>query len=132
MLGETRERIEKAGLKAPELIRCDSARLPFKDESFDGIHAGAALHCWPRVSMSLSEVYRVLKPGGGFYASTILSSDDLNSNLMNSRSSGRRPFTVFPSVEYLEDEFRKAGFELVQGRREGRGCAILRAVKKPM
>ena len=30
----------------PELIRCDSAKLPLKSDSLSAIHAGAAMHCW--------------------------------------------------------------------------------------
>ena len=28
-------------------VRADIARLPFPDDSVDGLHAGAAIHCWP-------------------------------------------------------------------------------------
>ncbi|CAN0488729.1 unnamed protein product, partial [Scytosiphon promiscuus] len=54
------------------LPRCDASKLPLKTESMDGIHAGAALHCWMRQEDSLSEVHRVLKPGKGFFATTFL------------------------------------------------------------
>lgn len=48
------------------------SRLPLKTESLHGVHAGAALHCWSKLEDSLSEVYRVLKPGKGFFATTFL------------------------------------------------------------
>ena len=48
------------------------SKLPLKTESLDGVHAGAALHCWSKLEDSLSEVYRVLKPGKGFFATTFL------------------------------------------------------------
>lgn len=54
------------------LQRCDVSKLPLKTESLDGVHAGAALHCWSKLEDSLSEVYRVLKPGKGFFATTFL------------------------------------------------------------
>jgi ubiquinone/menaquinone biosynthesis C-methylase UbiE len=28
-------------------IRADIARMPFLSDSLDGVHAGAAIHCWP-------------------------------------------------------------------------------------
>lgn len=54
------------------LNRCDVSRLPIRTESLDGVHAGAALHCWTKLEESLAEVYRVLKPGRGFFATTFL------------------------------------------------------------
>ena len=54
------------------LLRADVGRLPFASESLGAIHAGAALHCWPNPSQAMAEISRVLKPGGVFVASTIL------------------------------------------------------------
>lgn len=52
--------------------RCDVSKLPVRTESLDGVHAGAALHCWTKLEEALSEVHRVLKPGKGFFATTFL------------------------------------------------------------
>lgn len=52
--------------------RCDVSKLPVQTESLDGVHAGAALHCWTKLEQALSEVHRVLKPGKGFFATTFL------------------------------------------------------------
>lgn len=54
------------------LVRADVARLPFTTGSVAGIHAGAALHCWPNPQAAVAEISRVLKPGGVFVASTFL------------------------------------------------------------
>ena len=53
-----------------ERVRADITRMPFKSGSFDGVVAGAALHCWPRLPDALREIRRVLRPGGAFYATT--------------------------------------------------------------
>lgn len=131
MLAETKRRIKEENLRLPELVRCDSARLPFKSNSLDAIHAGAAIHCWPQLNTSLSEVFRVLKPGGVVYASTFL-------NLL-SMASGRKitndnaPFNEFTSIEELKTMFENAGFNVMRGqvnvRKEGSGCAIIKAIK---
>lgn len=133
MLKQTRKLIRRENLPIPELVRCDSARLPFRDASIDFIHAGAAMHCWPRVEVALREIYRVLKPGGLFYTTTILNSVTGEQISNNSIISSNTPFNQFPSVQYLEDLLQKAGFQgeqgNVRGRQEGRGCAVLKASK---
>lgn len=51
MLEETRRRCVEEGINPPELIRMDSSRLPFASNSLDAVHAGAAMHCWPRLEL---------------------------------------------------------------------------------
>lgn len=55
------------------LVRADVGRLPFPTGSVAGLHAGAALHCWPNPQAAFAEISRVLAPGGVFVASTFLS-----------------------------------------------------------
>lgn len=57
----------KVGLK---LVRADIARLPFASNELGGVHAGAAIHCWPAPENAVAEVARVLRPGGVFVLST--------------------------------------------------------------
>lgn len=54
------------------LVRADVGRLPFATGSVAGLHAGAALHCWPDPAAAFAEISRVLAPGGVFVASTFL------------------------------------------------------------
>ena len=82
MLAETRRRLKgKPGqgagekddgdrLVAPELLRADVAALPLRSGAIAAVHAGAAMHCWPELERGLTEIRRVLQPGGRFYATT--------------------------------------------------------------
>ncbi|CAM8878055.1 unnamed protein product [Rhodiola kirilowii] len=54
------------------LVRADIAQLPFVSNSIDAVHAGAALHCWPSLSVAVAEISRVLRPGGVFVATTFI------------------------------------------------------------
>lgn len=54
------------------LVRADVSRLPFSSGTIDGVHAGAALHCWPSPSNAIAEINRVLRSGGVFVGTTFL------------------------------------------------------------
>ncbi|XP_027177354.1 uncharacterized methyltransferase At2g41040, chloroplastic [Coffea eugenioides] len=54
------------------LVRADISRLPFPSGSVDGVHAGAALHCWPSPSNAVAEINRILRSGGVFVGTTFL------------------------------------------------------------
>ncbi|MEW6670704.1 MAG: class I SAM-dependent methyltransferase [Thermodesulfobacteriota bacterium] len=45
----------------------DSVRIPFKDRSFDAVFDFGVLHHVPDWQAALSEIERILKPGGIFY-----------------------------------------------------------------
>ena len=47
-------------------MQADAEKLPFDDESFDAIINVESSHCYPHIDSFLSEVRRVLAPGGCF------------------------------------------------------------------
>lgn len=115
----------------PELIRCDSALLPFKSSSIDAIHAGAAMHCWQNVEQSLTEVYRVLKPGGRFYATTFI--DPTIAKLLQFEKVlfKRHGLTIYASADDIRETVKWAGFDGQNGschvRKEGSHCVVVKA-----
>jgi len=131
MLLETARRCDEEGIPRPSLmVRADVARLPFATNSIDFVHAGAAMHCWPRLTDSLSEVHRVLKPGGKFYASTFFSTfPNVMSPNRRTGGSSSSGFYLFSDQDEIERFVRGAGFPECRVRKEGRGCAIVKAVK---
>lgn len=50
---------------------CDAQAIPFPDDTFDGVLAYHMLYHVPDRAKALSEVRRVLRNGGRFYASTV-------------------------------------------------------------
>ena len=139
MLQETRRRFLEEGLTPPETVRLDSAKLPFADNSVDFLHAGAAMHCWPRLPQALAEVHRVLKPRGKFFASTFFRTIQgtpgvlKRLGLANRRASDGGMY-MFEDEGEIENFLRDAGFcgeaGQVHIRRQGRGCAIVKAMKQ--
>jgi len=67
MIKETSAAIKKLGLKNVELQQMDAGKLHLPDNYFDVVLCGFAVFLFPN---ELSEVYRVLKPGGQFGATT--------------------------------------------------------------
>ncbi|MEN8185844.1 MAG: bifunctional demethylmenaquinone methyltransferase/2-methoxy-6-polyprenyl-1,4-benzoquinol methylase UbiE [Bacteroidota bacterium] len=49
-----------------EMVLGDSENLPYKDNSFDAATVGFGVRNFENLEKGLSEIYRVLKPGGSF------------------------------------------------------------------
>lgn len=63
MLREGRNRLLDEGLVLPTMV-CDAERLPFADNSFDLVSVAFGLRNMTHKDQALSEMRRVLKPGG--------------------------------------------------------------------
>jgi ubiquinone/menaquinone biosynthesis C-methylase UbiE len=66
MLAQCEERLRQARGRL-RLVRGDSQRLPFADNSFDAITCSHSFHHYPRQDMVVSEMHRVLRPGGRLF-----------------------------------------------------------------
>lgn len=123
-------------LGGTELFRADVANLPFTSGSLDGVHSGAALHCWPSVQDGLSEVCRVLKPSGRFFATTFHKDAYYGRTLQPistlSRSLGI--WTASPFLFFENDELiyllRAAGFADIRVENRN-GFMIVKCIKGP-
>lgn len=58
----------KFGLRQPGYVALDVHALPFADESFGAVTVIEALHHFPDYARALSEIHRVLRPGGILYS----------------------------------------------------------------
>ena len=92
------------------------------------MHAGAALHCWPRLEQSLCEVARALRPGGRFFATTFFEGA-MPGQFAQQRQPGSGQMRMFKDETELVELLLCAGFDAatLDVRREGRACAIIRA-----
>jgi len=65
MLEIGRQKVEKAGLKGIiELLNGDSETINFKDNTFDAVTVAFGVRNFQQLEKGLSEILRVLKPGG--------------------------------------------------------------------
>ena len=143
MLVEARRRIRadadvSSSSTILDLVRCDVARIPMRSDSIDAFHAGAAMHCWPDIEASLGEIFRVLVPGGRYFATTFLSNyfagvagAERGANGGTDLPRNVQAFQYFPSLEYLKDLLVDAGFEKSKVSVEliGRACVVMRCEK---
>jgi demethylmenaquinone methyltransferase / 2-methoxy-6-polyprenyl-1,4-benzoquinol methylase len=67
MLAVGRKKIKEEGLTDRiEMIQGDSEDLPFENDSFDAITVAFGVRNFENLEKGLSEIYRILKPGGIF------------------------------------------------------------------
>mmetsp|Transcript_5665 Transcript_5665/g.14147 ORF Transcript_5665/g.14147 Transcript_5665/m.14147 type:complete len:393 (-) Transcript_5665:49-1227(-) len=141
MLTEARRRIKADPELSPDslktsldLVRLDVGQIPMKTESIDCLHAGAAMHCWPDLDAAAAEIYRVLKPGGRYFATTFLATYFRNVAAMDGQqgmSPSQQAFQYFDSVDTLKDLLVRGGFEESKVNIEvlGAACVVIRAEK---
>lgn len=68
MLEVGRRKLKKKKLTGTiELLKADSENIPFENEKFDAAIVGFGVRNFENLKEGLTEIYRVLKPGGVFY-----------------------------------------------------------------
>ncbi len=72
MLARARRAAEARGLAGLHFVRADAHHLPFADAVFDLVLSHNGLHCYPDPPRAVSELARVLKPGGALRGSAIV------------------------------------------------------------
>lgn len=67
MLAIGKLKLEKLQLKnRVEMVQADSEEIPFDNETFDAVTVAFGVRNFENLNKGLSEIYRVLKPGGTF------------------------------------------------------------------
>ncbi len=132
-------------LQQIEFIKGDSENLPFENNSFDAISVSFGIRNFENLELGLSEIFRVLRPGGlfiiletsvptrfpwkqgyAFYSRFILptigkmfSKDKVAYRYLSESAS------VFPYGEALNNILRKIGFIEVENRPQTLGVATI-------
>ncbi len=92
------------------------------------------MHCWPDLNAAVSEIHRVLKPGGRYFASTFLSTYFQSLSEMDGQAgvaSSQQAFQYFDSIDALKDLLIMGGFDEDKIMIEvlGAACVVIRAEK---
>uniref|UniRef100_A0A7S1Y1Y9 Methyltransferase type 11 domain-containing protein n=1 Tax=Grammatophora oceanica TaxID=210454 RepID=A0A7S1Y1Y9_9STRA len=139
MLSEARRRINSDPKISDsrtrlDLVRLDVGKIPMQDASVDALHAGAAMHCWPELKAAATEIYRVLKPGGRYFATTFLapyfSMSQQAADITNQQPLDRA-YNFFQSAEEMSNLMQAGGFEedKIQVEVLGPSCLVIRCEK---
>ena len=107
---------KNAGAFAQRITYCqmDASHLAFADETFDAVLIANALHIMPRPEKALTEIYRVLKPGGQLFAPTFVHGEVPRTRLrmLAMRCAGLQIYNSWMVPQYLA--FLQAGGFAVQ------------------
>ena len=116
MLDKAKARCAKAGVSNVAFKNGDAERLPFADGEFDGAVTRAAIHHFANPQRAISEMFRVLRPGGVAVFADVISSEDADeSQLHNAIERLRDPSHVrMLSASELQSAARGAGFRGLQ------------------
>ena len=139
MLDKAKTNIESVGISNVEFVRGSSDDLPFEDDYFNVVASNGIYNLSPDKEKVLTEVYRVLKPGGRTVFCEIVLKDKLPENISNDindlfRCIGR----ALPEKDFLA-LMEKVGFKntlvisKIRNARTGHKlaiCANIRSYKK--
>lgn len=81
MIKKTNKNVEKLGFKNVEFILGDIEKMPLEDNLADVVVSNCVLNLVPNKQQAFTETFRILKPGGHFSISDIVTSGDLPESL---------------------------------------------------
>jgi ubiquinone/menaquinone biosynthesis C-methylase UbiE len=119
MLERTRREAERRGLDQVELREADVEALPFSDGEFDLCVSFTGLHCFPHPRRALFEIARVVKPGGRFSGSAVLTDAGARYEPMLALARAARLMGPSASGPQATRWLREAGFDDVTLVRSG-------------
>ncbi len=114
MLKKAAQRCAEAGVDNVTFREGNAAELPFADAAFDAAVTRLSVHHFDRPGRAMSEIFRVLRPGGSFVIADVISSEvPAEAELQNAIEILRDPSHVrmLPGSE-LTSLVRDAGFAI--------------------
>ncbi|MDA3819431.1 MAG: arsenite methyltransferase [Candidatus Delongbacteria bacterium] len=111
MVEKARHNVRKAGFDNMNFMLGDIDNMPFKDNQFDVVISNCVLNLVPDKEKAISEIMRVLKPGGHFCISDVLSKAELPESLRSDAELYASCVSGAPVVSDYLSTIDQAGFE---------------------
>lgn len=124
MIAIARDKAAAEGISNVEFLVAEPVAAPWGDASFDAALAFNLLHLIGQRQVALSDIHRVLKPGGLFVSKTPCLSDAnpfLRAVVPAMQLVGAAPHVAFFGAAALESEIAAAGFEIIERAFHGSG-----------
>lgn len=136
MLDIAREKTQAAEITNITYVETGIEALYQPEDSFDVVLGMSILHLLKDKDAALAKVFKLLKPGGRFFSSTVCLEDKLVFRLAVMLSPIGRVFGLLPhlsafSRDDLEASIKAAGFELEEVWQPGKGKAVFIIARKP-
>lgn len=81
MLTKAKANLKKSGFENIDFVKGDIEEMPLEDNTFDVVISNCVLNLVPDKQKAFAEIFRVLKPGGHFCISDVVSSGNLPQRL---------------------------------------------------
>ncbi len=118
MIQKARQNLAKTGFKNIQFIQGDIEEMPFAHSTFDVIISNCVLNLVPDKQKAFSEIFRVLKPGGHFCISDVVTNGQLPEGLKEAAEMYAGCVSgAIEKQEYLEI-IERLGFCQVEIRKE--------------
>jgi ubiquinone/menaquinone biosynthesis C-methylase UbiE len=114
MIQKARENVAKLGYKNVEFKLGDIENLPLADNGADVVLSNCVLNLVPDKQKAFNEIYRILKPGGHFCISDIVSSITLPASLQQIAELYTGCISGALKIEKYLDLIKNSGFKTVE------------------
>jgi SAM-dependent methyltransferase len=119
MLRRARAEAERRRLHWIEFVQADVEALPFEDRTFDLVITYTGLHCFPDPPAAITELARVLRPGGELRGTSVVKRSGLRQDAIVRLMQLGAVFGPGQTLAELETSLADAGLVKVSVSRNG-------------
>jgi SAM-dependent methyltransferase len=119
MLRRARAEAGRRGIDWIEFAEADAEALPFEERSFDLVVTYTGLHCFPNPAAAITEMARVLRPGGELRGTSVIKQTGLRQDAFVRLMQLGGMFGPGQTLAELETSLADAGLVKVSTSRSG-------------